>query len=402
MAKHTLNKLSARRITTATKRGRYGDGGGLYLVVASDGSRKWVFRFAWDGKQRDMGLGAVRDVPLAEARMAAAVAREHVRAGRDPIAERDRARRAASGVPTFGEMADQLVEGIKHGFRNEKHRAQWRMTLTEYAKPLRPKPVDAIATEDVLACLKPIWQTKAETASRVRGRIERVLDAARAKGYRTVENPARWRGHLDSLLPKHQKLARGHHAAMPFAEVPEFLARLREMDGTAARALEFAILTAARSGEVLGARWSEIDLEAKVWTVPAARMKAAREHRVPLPDRVVAILETMSTMRSSDFVFPGSRRDKPQSDMTLTAVLRRMNCPVTVHGFRSSFRDWAGERTHFPREVAEAALAHVVGDETERAYRRGDSLEKRRELMDPWTAFCEGSGGNVVAFPTRA
>ena len=402
MAKHTLNKLSARRIATATKPGRYGDGGGLYLVVAGDGSRKWVFRFAWDGKQRDMGLGAVRDVSLAEARVGAAAARAHVRVGRDPIAERDRVRLAASGVPTFGEVADHLIEGIEHGFRSEKHRAQWKMTLTEYAKPLRPKPVDVITTEDVLECLKPIWRTKAETASRVRGRIERVLDAAKAKGFRTAENPARWRGHLDTLLPKRPKLARGHHAAMPFAEVPEFLVRLREIDGTAARALEFTILTAARSGEVLDARWYEIDLAAKVWTVPAARMKAAREHRVPLSARAVAILATMSTMRSGDFVFPGRRKGKPQCDMTIRALLRRMNCPVTVHGFRSSFRDWAGERTNFPREVAEAALAHVVGDATERAYRRGDALEKRRELMDAWATFCEGSGGNVVAFPARA
>ena len=401
MGKHTLNKLSARRVTSAKKPGRYGDGGGLSLVVSPNGSRKWTFRFAWNGKQRDMGLGAERDVSLAKARTEAAVAREHIRAGRDPIAERERTRRAASGVPTFGEMADELTESLESGFRNAKHRYQWRHTLKEYAKPLRPKPVDVITTEDVLTCLKPIWQTKAETASRVRGRIERVLDAARAKGYRTAENPARWRGHLDSLLPKRQKLTRGHLAAMPFAEAPGFLTRLRDMNGTAARALEFTILTAARSGEVLSAQWSEIDFETKVWTVPAARTKAGREHRVPLPDRAVAILEAMGAVRSGDFIFPGARRDKPQSDRTLVAVLRRMNCPVTVHGFRSSFRDWVGERTHFPREVAEAALAHVVGDETERAYRRGDALEKRRELMDAWAAFCKGSAGNVVAFPAR-
>ena len=254
----------------------------------------------------------------------------------------------------------------------------------------------------MLECLKPIWQTKAETAARLRGRIERVLDAARAKGYRTGENPARWRGHLDSLLPKRQKLTRGHLAAMPFAEVQDFLIRLRDMSGTAALALEFAILTAARSGEVLGARWSEIDLATKLWVIPATRVKAGREHRVPLPDRAVAILEAVSAVRSGDFVFPGLRRDKPQSDRTLVAVLRRMNCPVTVHGFRSSFRDWAGERTHFPREVAEAALAHVVGDETERAYRRGDALEKRRELMNAWAAFCEPRVDNVIALAQRS
>lgn len=403
MTKHTLNKLSARGLAAATKPGRYGDGGGLYLVVAPDGSRKWVFRFAWNGRQRDMGLGAVRDVSLAEARTEANAARAHVRAGRDPIAERDRTRHSASGVPTFGEIADQLIEGIEHGFRNEKHRAQWRMTLTEYAGPLRPKAVDAITTEDVLSCLKPIWQTKAETASRVRGRIERVLDAAAARGLRSRENPARWRGHLDALLPKRQKLARGHHAAMPFNDVPVFIVRLREVEGISARALEFAILTAARSGEVLSAQWSEIDLEARVWTVPASRMKAGREHRVPLPDRAVEILSTLAKTKIGEFVFPGAKRDRPLSVMALTMSMRRAGVgEFTVHGFRSSFRDWAGERTHFAREVAEAALAHVVGDQTERAYRRGDALDKRRELMDAWAAFCEGSGGNVVTFPARA
>ena len=396
MAKHTLNKLSARRVASATKAGRYGDGGGLYLVVAPDGSRKWVFRFVWNGKQRDMGLGATREVPLAEARMVAAAAREHVRAGRDPIAERERARRSANGVLTFGEMADQLLESIEPGFRNAKHRYQWRQTLTEYAKPLRPKPVDAITTEDVLDCLKPLWQTKAETAARLRGRIERVLDAAKAKGYRTGENPARWRGHLDSVLPKRQKLTRGHHAAMPFNEVPDFLARLRDMDGIAARALEFLILTATRTGEVIGARWDEINFLEKVWTVPAARMKAGREHRVPLTQRAVEIVLTMAEVRTGDFVFPGFRHDRSLSNMAMRMTARRAGVEHTVHGFRSAFRDWAGERTNFAREIAEAALAHAVGDETERAYRRGDALEKRRAVMEAWAAFCEPNISNVV------
>ena len=396
MAKHTLNKLSARRVASARKPGRYGDGGGLYLVVAADGSRKWVFRFAWNGKQRDMGLGPLRGVPLAEARTTAAVAREHVRTGRDPIAERERARRSANDVPTFGEMADQLIESIEPGFRNAKHRYQWRQTLTEYAKPLRPKPVDAITTEDVLDCLKPLWQTKAETAARLRGRIERVLDAAKAKGYRTGENPARWRGHLDLVLPKRQKLTRGHHAAMPFNEVPDFLARLRDMDGIAARALEFLILTATRTGEVIGARWDEINFLEKVWTVPAARMKAGREHRVPLTQRAVEIVLTMAEVRTGDFVFPGFRHDRSLSNMAMRMTARRAGVEHTVHGFRSAFRDWAGERTNFAREIAEAALAHAVGDETERAYRRGDALEKRRAVMEAWAAFCEPNISNVV------
>jgi integrase len=265
----------------------------------------------------------LRHVSLAEARVAASAARQHLRAGRDPIAERELARQSAGGVPTFGEMADHLIEGIEHGFRNAKHRYQWRQTLTQYAKPLRPKPVDAITTEDVLECLKPLWQTKAETAARLRGRIERVLDAAKAKGYRTGENPARWRGHLDSLLPKRQRLTRGHHAAMPFDEVRNFIARLREIDGIGAKALEFLILTAARTGEVIGARWGEIDLSEKVWTVPADRIKAGREHRVPLSQRAVDIVHSMAGVRTGDFVFPGFRNDRSLSNMAMRMTARR-------------------------------------------------------------------------------
>jgi integrase len=403
MAKHTLNKLSARAVTSATKTGRYSDGGGLHLVVSDNGARRrWVFRFAQEGRQRDMGIGSVREVTLADARAQATAAREHVRAGRDPIAERERARQAAQGVPTFGEMADQLIDGIESEFRNVKHRAQWRMTLTEYAKALRPLPVNTIKTEDVLGALQPIWQAKPETAGRLRGRIERVLDAARAKGFRTGENPARWRGHLDAILPRRQKLSRGHHAALPFDAVPDFMSKLRAMDGTAARALEFTILTAARSGEVIGALWPEVDLEARVWTVPASRMKAAREHRVPLSGRAIDILRAMAAAKTGDFIFAGAKPNKPQSSMALAMLLRRMNIKVTVHGFRSSFRDWAGERTHFPRELAEAALAHVVGDATERAYRRGDALERRREIMNAWAKSCEPKDGNVVPLTMRA
>jgi integrase len=250
----------------------------------------------------------------------------------------------------------------------------------------------------VLRVLKPHWQRIPETAARLRSRIEKVLDAARAKGYREGENPARWRGHLDTLLPPRQKLTRGHYAAMPYAELPAFMTRLRACEGMAAQALEFAILTAARSGEVLGLRWSEIDLGAKVWTVPATRIKAGREHRVPLSPRALAIIEGLWPVRVSEFVFPGHRSDRPLGDMALHMVLKRMEIPYTVHGFRSSFRDWCGEATNFPREVAEAALAHVVGDETERAYRRGDALEKRRKLMDAWATYCEAKSSNVLAF----
>jgi integrase len=298
---------------------------------------------------------------------------------------------------TFGEAADALIESMASSWRNEKHRRQWKMTLTVYCEPLRSKSVAEVGTEDVLKVLQPLWKTKPETASRLRGRIERVFDFARARGQRTGENPARWRGHLDAILPRRAKLTRGHHKAMPFDEVPAFMAALREREGVAPRALEFTILTAARSGEVLGARWDEVNLEACVWTVPAARMKAGREHRVPLSAPAVEILRQMEHKRLGEYVFPGMRSGRPLSVMALEMVLRRMKVDVTVHGFRSAFRDWAGERTHFPREVAEAALAHLVGDAVERAYRRGDALEKRRKLMDAWSNFFDQkSGPNVV------
>ena len=308
-----------------------------------------------------------------------------------------RERAAQADGETFGDFALKLVETIETGFRNAKHRAQWRTTLTTYAAPIWNKRLADIETDDVLACLKPIWQTKAETASRVRGRIERVLDAAAARGLRSRENPARWRGHLANLLPKRQKLARGHHAAMPFDDVPAFIERLHEVAGMSARAIEFVILTASRSGEALGARWSGIDLDAKVWTVPASRMKAGREHRVPLSDRAVEILAVLAEAKIGEYVFPGAKPGRPVSESALPKAMRRIGAGhYTVHGFRSAFRDWAGERTNFSREIAEAALAHVVGDATERAYRRGDALEKRRALMEAWAKFCEPNASGVV------
>ncbi|MGA7451099.1 MAG: integrase arm-type DNA-binding domain-containing protein [Rhodoplanes sp.] len=387
--------LTARKVETA-KPGKYEDGHGLRLVVSPSGARKWVFRYMRAGKRVEMGLGSVADVSLVQARDRAAEARRMVKAGRDPLAIR-RAERAAGADEAFGPFALRLIDTIETGFRNTKHRAQWRTTLTTYATPIWNRRLADIETDDILACLKPIWTTKAETASRVRGRIERVLDAAAARGLRSRDNPARWRGHLANLLPKRQKLARGHHSAMPIDDVPAYVARLRDAAGVSARALEFAILTAARSGEALGARWSEIDLAAKVWTVPAARMKAAREHRVPLSDRTVEILSALAAVKTGDHVFPGAKRGGPLSVTALTMAMRRTGAgEFTVHGFRSAFRDWAGERTNFPREIAEAALAHVVGDATERAYRRGDALEKRRALMEAWAAFCEPIEDNVV------
>jgi integrase len=327
-------------------------------------------------------------VSLGEAREKAAAARRTVAAGRNPIEERRTAEAARKSATTFGAFADQLVADLSHGFRNEKHKWQWATTLRTFAAPLRDKPLHAIETANVLDVLTPIWQTKSETASRLRGRIERVLDAGKAKGLRSGENPARWRGHLDKLLPRRRKLTRGHHKALPYQDVAAFVADLRERDAIAALALEFTILTAARTGEVLGAKPGEIDTAARVWIVPATRMKAGREHRVPLSDRAMQILEEVTRVCREDYLFPGQRRGHPLSSAAMTMLLRRMRAGnITVHGFRSSFRDWAGECTSFPREIAEAALAHVVGDETERAYRRGDALEKRRKLMEAWSGY---------------
>lgn len=399
-----LNRLSPRKVATISEPGRHADGGGLYLVVGPGASRRWVFLFRWDGKLKEMGLGGLTSVPLADARRKAAEARRVIADGRSPLVEKraEAARRQAA--ITFGDFADSLIADISHGFRNEKHKAQWASTLRTYAAPLRDKALDDITTEDVLAVLKPIWTTKSETASRLRGRIERVLDAAKARGLREGDNPARWRGHLANLLPKRQKLARGHHAAMPYPDVPDFIERLRTAGGMSGLALEFCVLAAARSGEVLGARWEEIDTEQKVWTVPASRMKSGREHRVPLTDRMLGILSNVGEARSSEFVFPGQKRGRPLSSMAMEMLLRRMKIEsATVHGFRSAFRDWAAEETTFPREVAEAALAHVVGDATERAYRRGDALEQRRRLMATWDGFLAGTKQvNVVPIGRRA
>jgi integrase len=387
------SKLTTRKVETA-KPGKYSDGGNLYLIVSDTGARKWVLRFTWRGRAKEMGLGSATSVPLADAREKAASARRKIAQGLNPIDERKR----DGGIPTFGAMADDVRETLSAGFRNEKHKAQWKSTLATYAAPLRAKPVDIIGTDDVLAVLKPIWTTKAETASRVRGRIEKVLEAAKAKGFREGENPARWRGHLDNLLPRPSKLARGHHAAMPYEEVAAFVAKLREREASSALALELCILTAARSGELLGMRWHEIDLDKKVWTVPANRMKAGREHRVPLSSRAISILKLLAKVRAGEFVFPGQARNKPLSNMAMEMVLRRMKVEeATVHGFRSSFRDWAGNVSNFPREIAETALAHVVGDKAEQAYRRGDALEKRRKLMEAWAAYIEPkASANIV------
>ena len=356
-----------------------------------------------------MSLGSLSAVPLVKARELAAGCRAELAAGRNPlIARRDaeaaqkalRSKAQETEHKTFSAVAEELLASKETGWRNAKHRAQWRMTLEQYAAALWAMPVDEIGTEHVLACLNPIWKEKSETASRTRGRIEAVLNAARARGFTSADkaNPARWRGHLDHLLPKPKKLLRGHHAALPWKELPAFVTQLRKRDGVAALALEFIILTAARSGEARGARWEEIDLASKVWTVPATRMKALKEHRVPLTARAIEILQRVGEPVVGDLVFPGGKPGRPLSDMAFVALFNRMGVSaITTHGFRSTFRDWAGEATNFPRELAEAALAQTVGDKVERAYRRGDALERRRLLMEAWTAYCEAQGGNVVA-----
>ena len=385
-----INRLSARAVQTLTAPGRHSDGGGLYLIIDSNGAKRWAFlyRDRRTQKLREMGFGGLAAVTLAQARDKAANARAVLANGGDPIGDR-RSNIADVAVPTFGSVADEVIAAMETGWRNEKHRAQWKMTLKVYCKPLRALPVNVITTEDVLSVLQPIWQKTPETANRVRGRIERVLDAAKAKGQRTGDNPAHWRGHLDNLLPKQQRLTRGHHAAMPFGDVPAFTARLQDRPTVAGLALQFLILTATRTAETIGAEWEEIDTASRVWTIPAARMKAGRPHTVPLSSRAIEILREAEKFGRTGYIFPGQKSGKPLSHMAFLALLRRMKLEdVTGHGFRSSFRDWCGECTPFPREVAEAALAHAIQDKVEAAYRRATALEKRRELMEAWATFC--------------
>lgn len=385
-----IHKLSARKVETVSKHGRHGDGNGLYLYVDQNGAKRWLFLFRWEGKLKEMGLGSTSRVSLAVARARAAEARTLLSNKQNPILHRRLGNERQKAIPTFGAFVDELLPEICQEFRNAKHQAQWSSTLKAYAGPLNDVSVDAITTDLVLKALSPIWHSKSETASRVRGRIERILDAAKARGVIASpwENPARWRGHLSNLLPRRRKLSRGHHAAMPYQDVPAFLCELRQRKSTAARALELTIYCASRSGEVLGATWPEFDLDTGVWTIPAHRMKATRQHRVPLSPPALELANAMWSARTGDFVFPGQKPQRPLSNMAMEMQLRRMKLDhFTVHGFRSSFRDWAGETTQFPREIAEAALAHVVGDETERAYRRGDALARRRELMNAWGEF---------------
>ena len=390
--------------------GLHPDGAGLYLQVTSGNGRSWIYRYSLHNKEHRLGLGSAKAISLKRARELAGETRR-LRAERvDPLQQRRELRDAqlverAKSI-SFGQCAESYITAHEAGWRNPKHRQQWRSTLSQYVYPtIGGLPVEAIDTSLILKCLEPIWRDRTETASRIRGRIESVLDYAKARGYRNGENPARWRGHLQSLLPQPAKInGVEHHAALPYAEIGEFMADLRRRDSTSARCLEFLILTAARTGEVIGATWNEIDLKSRVWVIPGNRMKGGREHRVPLSDRAVEIVRIMQSRRENDFVFAGMRGGG-LSNMSLLAMLRTMGRSVTAHGFRSSFRDWAAEQTNFPREVAEQALAHVLGDKVEAAYRRGDLFEKRRRLMAAWAEFCgkpSPSGGKVVNMNARA
>jgi len=395
------NLLTARTIETAKEAGKYADGNGLYLVVRSGGSRQWFFIFRRDGKLKEMGLGSpAKGVTLAMARKLRDEAREALARGDDPLEARRAAEQAKAAGQTFGAYALALVDRIEGGFSNPKHRKQWRSTLETYCGPIWQTPIDRVDTAGVLSCLTPIWNEKPETASRVRGRIERVLSAAKAEKLRTGENPAAWRGHLDATLPKPAKLARGHHKALKYADLPAFVAELRARPALAASALELALLTATRTSEVLAATWGEFDLEAGLWTIPAERMKARREHRVALSKRALTILSELTKAKAvtSDFVFPGQKPKKPLSNMAMLMLLDRMGRrgAITVHGFRSSFADWASEVSPFSAELRETALAHTIPNKAEAAYRRGDALEKRRAMMEAWAKWCEPKPDNVV------
>ena len=403
------NQLSARRVATETRPGRYADGGGLYLQVSQQGTKAWLFRYTLAGRSRQMGLGSVQTVSLSEARQGADRCRKLLHDGRDPIEVRDAERKQdkPTEVPTFQALAERFIGAHESAWRNPKHRQQWRNTLATYVHPVfGDRPIAEINTDLVLAAVEPIWTTKPETATRVRQRIEKVLDYAKARDLRQGENPARWRGHLENLLPERRKLAAvKHHNALPWPKMPAFMAALRERTSVDARGLEFLILTAARTGEVLGATWDEIDLEAGVWTIPGERIKAGKEHRVPLSPRAIEILGEMRTFGATGYVFPGRRRGSSLSNMAFLKLLERMErSDITAHGFRSTFRTWASEAIGYPHEVCEAALAHAISNAVERAYRRGDLFEKRRRMMADWADFCAqpASDREHTVVPLRA
>jgi len=405
---HEINRLSSRQVTNLKTPGRHADGNRLYLSVGRQGQRRWVYLYRWKGKSIEMGLGSVKDVTLAHARKKARDAGALLADGVSPLEYR---RRLAPSL-NFGEFADAWLSDIRSGFRADKHYAFYERVVSKHLAPLRPKQVADITTEDVLDILKPIWSTeldkggKMETASRTRGILERILDAARVKGYRTGENPARWKGHLKHLLPPRRKLTKGHFAAVPYKDMPDLMRALREADGIGARALELATLCGVRTGDIIGMRWREVDLDRALWTIPKERLKGQRnDHSVPLSPRAVEVLQIMKDMNLGDnpaaFVFPGTKADGGLSDAAMRAVLRRLGRTETVHGMRSALRDWAGNETTFPRELAEEVLAHVVGNEVEQAYRRSEAINKRRALLMAWANFV-GGRDNIVAIELSA
>lgn len=395
-----INRLTAAAVNAQSKPGLYADGLGLYLQVAKGGSKTWIFRYMLAGRPRKMGLGSVHTVPLKLARERAAEQRLKLLDADDPIEQRKAERMeklaASATAMTFKEAAEGYIKAHRAGWKNVKHAGQWKATLETYVYPeFGDLAVGRVDVGLVLRVLEAIWTEKPETATRVRGRIESILDWAAARGHRHGENPARWRGHLDKLLPARSKVAKvQHHAALPYVEIGGFVADVRAMEGVSPQALEFAILTATRTGEVVGARWPEIDIENALWTIPAARMKAKREHRVPLSKRALEILAKLPREKDAEFVFIGDKKGQPLSNMALLMTLRRIKRDdLTVHGFRSTFRDWTAEQTAYPNEMLEMALAHTVSDKTEAAYRRGDMMEKRRQLMNDWAAFCDRRAG---------
>lgn len=414
MAKQ-IGKLTALKVSKETKRGFYADGGNLYLQITEAGVKSWILRYMVEGKAKTMGLGAVHAVTLAEARDKAADCRKLISAGIDPLharkSDQAKAKAETEKTQTFRQCAETYIESHKDAWRNAKHKWQWENTMERFAYPvIGDLPVQEVDVSLVLKILEPIWKTKTETATRVRSRIELILDSAKSKGLRGGENPARWRGHLQNLLAKPSKIRKvKHQPALPYAEINGFLTKLKAEEGIAAIALTFAILTATRTSETIKAEWQEFDIKAKLWTIPDERMKAGREHRVPLSDAAVQILRDMQKQQKAlgldkcPYVFTLHKLGKPMSNMAMLMLIRRMNRKdITVHGFRSSFRDWGAEQTHYPREVAETALAHISGDKVELAYRRSDLFDKRRQMMDAWARYCATpqnkakTGGKVI------
>ncbi|MGC3963635.1 MAG: integrase arm-type DNA-binding domain-containing protein [Rhodocyclaceae bacterium] len=393
--------LTALQVNRA-EAGYHYDGGGLVLQVSVSGARSWLFRYDFRGKRHEMGLGPTHTIGLAEAREVARLARQQLLDGINPLEARRTTRQEQkleeAKALTFAQCCEQYIAAHESGWKNAKHASQWRSTLQTYCADFNDLPVASVGQAEVLKCLETIWKDKTETASRLRGRIESVLDWATVRGFRSGENAARWKGHLDHLLPTISKAKRvQHHRAMPWRDIKPFMVALRQEEGISARALEFAILTACRSGEVRGAQWEEFDLAARIWTIPAHRMKASREHRVPLSPQAVSLLNRLPREADEPHVFLSGKQGKPLSDMALIAVLRRMKVNAVPHGFRSTFRDWAGESTAYPREVCEHALAHKLADGVEAAYQRGDMLQKRVSMMKDWADYCDAQSTTTMA-----